>query len=103
MALLKKIKCSSLLESLVATIIIVLVFMVASLSLNNIIENGIKGDRNKLESRITELEYLLENEKIKIPYYEDKSAWSILVIKKEEGFIIQIYNKISNEASEVRY
>ncbi|WP_299223312.1 hypothetical protein [uncultured Aquimarina sp.] len=88
MVILKKIRAATLIETLTASVLIIIVFMIASLSFNNIFSNHIKRDRSAIENRIKELEYLIIHHKIDIPYTEDFGSWEIEVITKNNNNII---------------
>ncbi|AUP79699.1 hypothetical protein [Flavivirga eckloniae] len=80
MVVLKKIKASTLMETLVATVLIVIVFMISSMILNNIFSNSIKSNTREIDAYLNELEYLYKNEKLKLPYYDDLGDWKISII-----------------------
>ena len=44
MAVLKKIKASTLMETLIATVLVVVTFLLASMILNNLVSNAIQSD-----------------------------------------------------------
>jgi len=77
MALLKKIRSATLIEALVATVLIVIVFMVASLILNNVLLNSFSNNTHTVENRIHELEYQFLNGNVKTPYREESGKWNI--------------------------
>lgn len=79
MALLTKLKASTLMETLVATLLIFVVFMLASAILNNLFSNSIKNNTSAIESRLTTLHYLWQNDKLQIPYSEDLNNWQIVI------------------------
>ena len=62
MVILKKIKASTLMETLVASVLIVVVFMISSMILNNLFSNTIKSNTRAIEAHINELQYLYINE-----------------------------------------
>ena len=95
MVILKKIRAATLVETLVASAIIVIVFMIASLSLNNIFKGNIKSDDSDLQNKIKQITYLYKNDKITIPYYENNKQWDISLIKEDEKAVLQVENKIS--------
>lgn len=66
----RKIHASTLMETLVATSIIILVFIVASLVLNNTLKSSAKNDSFALQNRLEELHYLYNNNQITLPYEE---------------------------------
>ncbi|MCH2046913.1 MAG: hypothetical protein MK212_22555 [Saprospiraceae bacterium] len=81
MALLKKIKAATLMETLVATVLIFVVFMLASGILNNLLLNTIKNNTRLVDTRLYELEYLWLSDQLQLPYDEDLNDWSITVGK----------------------
>lgn len=91
MVVLKKIKSASLIEILVATAIIVIVFVVASLILNNLILNSYSQKTHIIEYRLNELEYDLLHKKIKLPYKENLEKWDVTIeFDKGKNHQIQI-------------
>lgn len=97
MVILKKIKAATLIEVLVASVIILIVFIIGSLSLNNIFVSGIKNNDALLESRLSELTYLISHEKVQIPFYEETENYDIAIEKREGDIIIQSVHKPSNQ------
>ena len=87
MAILKKLKGSTLMETLVASVLIVVIFMIASLILNNTFLNNIKNNTNKVDSRINELHYLELNDQLTLPYHETFDYWTISIDQFQENHI----------------
>lgn len=85
MVVLKKIKSATLVEAIVATVLIVIVFMVASLILNNLVLNTYSKNTHAVENRINELEYEIQNNTIALPYEEQYKDWQIEIstVRKE--------------------
>ncbi len=81
----RKVKSATLIESLVASVIIIIIFTIASLTLNNVFESSIKNNTNRVQNRINELNYLYINDKVKSPYQEDFEDWNIRLLQKTEG------------------
>ena len=77
MVRLKKIKASTLMETLVATVLIVTIFILASLILNNLFSNSIKNNTGIIETQLNELQYFQEHEKLQLPYQETFKDWNI--------------------------
>lgn len=92
MVVLKKIRAATLVEVLTASVLIIVVFMIASLSFNNVFNNQLKGDQSSIDNKAKELEYLLIHKKIKTPYIEDFDGWEIRVINNENHTTIS-YSK----------
>ncbi|WP_417887096.1 hypothetical protein [Zunongwangia sp.] len=82
MALLKifqtKLNGSSLIENLVASVIIMLVFVIASFSINNVLRNQTNSSA-KLDNHVKELTYLVVYDKISEGYTETYINWNIEV------------------------
>ena len=97
--ILKKIKASTLMETMVATVLIVVIFMIASMLLNSIFSNAIKGNKNFVKEYLTELEYKVENQRIEIPFYDDFNDWEIAVVKNKKGtsYMLTAVHKETNE------
>ena len=77
MALLRKIRSATLIEALVATVLIVIIFMIASLVLNNILLNSFSNNTHAVENRMHELQYQFINGNIRMPYSEESGKWHI--------------------------
>lgn len=85
MDVLKKIKSATLVESLVATVLIVVIFVVSSLVINNLLLNGFNTNTTEIENRLYELEYEYQNQKIKLPYNEVFQDWNITISKVNQS------------------
>jgi predicted PurR-regulated permease PerM len=85
MDVLKKIRSSTLLESLIATVLIVVVFIVSSLTINNLLHNSFNNNTLRIENRLDELEYDLQNGKLNLPYTENFEDWTISITSKTEA------------------
>lgn len=72
-----KLKASTLIETLVASVIIVIIFSIASLTLNTIFKNSIHGNTEAIETHINKLMYLYQHHKIDSKYHEDFNNWEI--------------------------
>jgi hypothetical protein len=98
MAVLRKIKGSTLMETLIATVLIMVIFIVSSLILNNLFSNSIKNNTRGITAKLNEIEYLYRNGKITLPFYDDYNAWEIkveLINTTEKVSIYAINTKIS--------
>ena len=85
MDVLKKIKSSTLLETLVATVLIVVIFLVSSLVINNLLLNSFNNNTSRVENRLYELEYACQNQLITIPYSENFENWDITISETFES------------------
>lgn len=95
MVVLKKIRAATLVETLVASVIIVVVFMIASLSLNNIFKGTIQSNDSEIQNRIKQITYLYKSKQIDIPFYENNEKWDISIEKQEGEIILLAENKIA--------
>ena len=93
MVILKKIKAATLIETLTASALIIIVFMIASLSFNNVFGNYQRRDRSAIENHIRELEYLYIHDQIKLPFAEDFGSWEIEITMNEEKATLRYSNK----------
>ena len=85
MDVLKKIKGSSLMETLVATVLIIVVFMIASLTLNNILSTSIVKETSKINAHLNELHYNYLHHQIEVPYSESFGDWGVSVERSKGG------------------
>ncbi len=86
----KKVKASSLVETLVATVLIVLMFSIASLTLNNIFGNAIKNNTDELDRHLYQLHYQYSHHLIQLPYFDTYNDWEISIEKttsNQTGFV----------------
>lgn len=81
MDVLKRLKSATLVEALIATVLIVVIFIVSSLVINNLLLNGFNNNTTEIENRLYQLEYELQNKKIKLPYTENFNDWNIAINK----------------------
>ncbi len=89
MAVLKKVKSATLVETVIATLLIVMVFMIAGMIINNHLENIQKTTTETAEAKVNELTYLLLHQKIALPYQESYKDWQIEISDKSaEGKVI---------------
>ncbi|WP_394973715.1 hypothetical protein [uncultured Croceitalea sp.] len=85
MVVLKKLKASTLMETMVATVLIVVLFMIASLVMNSLVATQAERDQGGIEARIRQLEYFYISDKIELPYVEEWQQWEIEVSSQKEG------------------
>ena len=86
MVVLKKIRAATLTEALVAAAIIMTIFLIASMSLNNVFLNITKSNKGNFDNRIKELNYFVKNDQIKLPFYEENAQWE-MIIERKNGVI----------------
>lgn len=71
-------------ETLIATVLIIVVFMVASMVLNNLFYNSVKNNTTNVDAYLNELQYLYHNEQLTLPFVEDYEDWSISVTSNKK-------------------
>jgi hypothetical protein len=74
-----KVNASTIVETLIASLIIIIVFSIASLTLNNVFKSTIKNDTTLIQYRLNKLSYLLQNNKLSVPYFEEYKGWDISI------------------------
>lgn len=72
-------------ETITASVIIIIVFAIASLTLNNVFSSTINNDTNQIENHLYKLEYQYVNNKVLIPYNVVIENWEIGIAKVEEN------------------
>ncbi|TAI48501.1 hypothetical protein [Flagellimonas allohymeniacidonis] len=84
----RKIKASTLMETMVATVLIVVVFMIASLVMNTLMAAQVKSNLSPIKEHLQQLEYACMNKQLTVPYYEEWKGWEIALT--QEGAMILI-------------
>lgn len=99
MVILKKIQSSTLIESLIATVIIIVVFMMGSMIVNSLFFNTFYDEKELLLYRLDELEYKYINKSIQLPHTENLGPWYIEIVKLENSSFAQLkaINLITNK------
>ncbi|MEM7087112.1 MAG: hypothetical protein AAF489_13075 [Bacteroidota bacterium] len=100
MALLKKIKGATLIETLIASALIVLVFLVASLSFNNIFGGVSKRNDHKYLNRVKELTYFANHKQLTLPFEEDTPQWTITITELSNVQLMKCFYK-ANPAKDI--
>ena len=89
MVVLKRIRASTLMETMVATVLIVIIFMISSKLLNNMFTNGLRARDQDVLEHLNRLKYEYQQHYLQLPYLEEVGAWEITV-SKEKGKEINI-------------
>lgn len=87
-------------ETLVATVLIVVVFMIASMILNNLFGSGIRNNTQEVRYEMTRLQYLYENEKLALPYHAEEGNWNIEVNQTEWRGDQEVVFRARNEVTD---
>ncbi|MEP0262324.1 hypothetical protein [Dokdonia sp.] len=93
----KKIRATTLMETIVATSIILMVFVIASLVLNNTFRTLTLRDTFSVQNRLETLQYLYVHEKFTLPYYESFEEYEISIERTSEDNIHYIIYEASKE------
>lgn len=86
----KKLKASTLVEALVASVIIVLIFAIASMTLNNVFQSSIQGNAYGIDTRLHKLMYLYQHDKINYDYQESFMDYEISFSRSLENGVTYI-------------
>lgn len=85
MVVLKKIKGATLMETMVATVLIVIIFMIASLVMNSLIRARSKANQQDIAAYLNKLEYHYSHGKLEIPYAGEWKNWEITITAENGG------------------
>ena len=70
-------------ETLVSTVLIVIVFMVASMVLNSLFAGSVPQHDDLVQQKLLQLQYLYKNGKLEVPYYDELGHWEIVVTQSD--------------------
>ena len=96
MVVLKKIEASTLMETLIATVLVVITFLLASMILNTLISNSIASNTMAIDTHLIELQYLQQHQQLELPYTERFQNWNIAVMRLEKHNEPQIVFEATN-------
>lgn len=72
-------------ETLVATVLIVVIFMVSSMLMNNLFSNSLKGRDDQTEEQLNQLVYAYGHGSLGLPYYEEIGDWVFSVTTQNQN------------------
>lgn len=72
-------------ETMVATVLIVVLFMMSSLLLNTIFSANTAANNKQLTAHLQLLEYQYKNGVLSLPYYEELDDWNIAMEAENNG------------------
>ena len=84
MVVLKKIKGSTLIETLMATVLVVVIFVLASGILNNLVSSAVASNTMEIDAHFMELRYLHQHQQLEFPFTERFQNWDILAYEIKE-------------------
>lgn len=79
----KKVKASSLLEVLVATLIIMATLTISIVILNNLMSNAVKNSTKFVDTELQKLHYQYRQNLITFPYTSEENDWLISIEKEK--------------------
>lgn len=71
-------------ETMVATVLLVIVFMVASLIMNSLLAAQSKNDITALDQQLKKMEYRYLNQRLPLPHIETWKDWEIIVSEQDK-------------------
>ncbi len=77
MVILKKVRGSTLMETMVATVLIMIIFLMASMILNNSFQSFVNGNTEVFENHLRKVEYELLHKENLEPKNETFNNWEI--------------------------
>lgn len=89
MVILKKLKSATLIETLIATVLIVVVFLAASMIINTIFFNTFHQKKELANTRLDELEYQYIHKAVVLPYKEELENWNIEITDIKTNNLIE--------------
>jgi len=93
-------------ETLVATTIIIVVFIIASLVLNTTFKGVVQHNTVAIENTLDRLHYLYKNKQLQVPYYETEDTIEYSIITETiagVSYIVYEAKKADNLKTIVRY
>lgn len=98
MVVLKKIRGATIIDTLIALVILVIVFVIAGFTINNTFKGMVKKDDFLYQNRLREVSYFLDHNLIEIPFYEETNQWEIQVERAELGYkITSLFKPMNSE------
>ena len=79
----QKIRAATLMETMVATTIILVVFVIASFILNTTYRGVVQHNTFALENRLEQLYYLYQHKQLELPHDETFNTTEISIIREE--------------------
>jgi hypothetical protein len=96
MALLKKLKASTILENIVASVILLTVFILAGNAINSVFKTSLDRRDLKFDNQVRKMEYLILNDKIRLPQLIKTNNHTASFRQENDLLIMEIhkYDKI---------
>ena len=68
-------------------------FMISSFLLNSLFNATVKNDTDAVQTHLSELIYLSQNDKLKIPYNDEFETWYISIESEDKKLIFEALHK----------
>lgn len=95
-----KVKSATLMETVVATVIILAVFFVSSLILNNLAQKLLANKTFVIDNRIEKLHYLYNHKIIELPLVETYGDYKIYISRDSQDDIYYVHYEVVNTKSD---
>lgn len=100
MVILKRLKGSTLMETMIATVLIVIIFMMASLVMEATFSARMDNNMEPLSEKFHQLEYQYSKGGVAIPYFEEWDDWNIEMEKTDEQGTLMIALTAKNKTTQ---
>jgi len=90
-------------ETLVATVLIVIIFMISSMLMNSMFSHSVKGRGHYITERLQQLKYEYSHDGFELPYYEDREDWELSVSTETKGETVYAVFKAESKKSRKTY
>ena len=101
MVILRKISGATLVEALLASVIVLVVFFMASIILNSSFKSSLQSTTMNIDNRVRELLYQFENGNLETPYYEETVIWSLSLYQDTSRYILEVEHKGSGTVEKI--
>ena len=100
--ILKKVKGSSLVETMVASVVIMVVFGISMATISNILRSAVEGNTRLIDRELNKIEYFYKHGKVQVPNTIDFKDWEIEVKKEkyQDGSFVVLKAKNTNTNKE---
>ncbi|TVZ52263.1 hypothetical protein [Dokdonia sp. Hel_I_53] len=98
-----KVKGASLIESVIATVIIIVVFTIASITFTTVMRGGMQSNTFKVQNKLDFLFYKYENGQLKIPYDEEYEKFFIKIFHTTDHEITQLIMQVTSKDESIKF
>lgn len=98
-----KLQASSLVETIVATVLIMIVFGIAMASVTRVLEQTVQNSTHAIDTELDKLSYQYLHGLIRVPEFLDIDQWTIEIQKKKEGQLhVVVFKATHRKRNKVR-